>query len=477
MKQCPYLINFSRDKFKEECGVFGVFNHQEAANISYLGLYALQHRGQESAGIVSSDGSSMYRDVGMGHVADVFQIANLRKLRGRAAIGHVRYSTAGESRIANAQPMKISCHRGEIAVCHNGNLVNGGNIRRELEYEGSIFQSTSDTEVILHLIAKSREKDLLDAIVNSLDQISGAFSLVFLLKDKMIAARDPKGFRPLSIGILKGSYVMASETCSFDLIGAKFIRDVEPGEVVTFDEKGMHSFHLPHKGHPAFCIFEYIYFSRPDSIVFDRSVNMVRKRLGIEMAKETGVEADLIVPVPDSGMTAAIGFSEESKIPLDFGLIRNHYVGRTFIEPKQSIRHFGVKVKLNPVKELLKGKRIILIDDSIVRGTTSRKIVTMVREAGAKEVHLRISCAPTIAPCYYGIDTPLRSELIASSHTVPEICQYVRADSLGYLSLEGMFRAVQNAHNEFCTACYSNRYPLDFPKEDFSQMLLFEKPR
>jgi amidophosphoribosyltransferase len=477
MRSCPHSIKLSKDKFKEECGVFGVFNHQEAANITYLGLYALQHRGQESAGIVSSDESSMYRDVEMGHVADVFQIANLRKLRGRMAIGHVRYSTAGESRITNAQPMKISCHRGEIAICHNGNLVNGATIREKLEYEGSIFQSTSDTEVILHLIAKSREKDLLDAMVSSLDQLTGAFSLVFLLKDRMIAARDPKGFRPLSLGTLNGSYVVASESCSFDLIGAKFIRDVEPGEVIIFDKKGMQSFPLTHNVAPAFCIFEYVYFSRPDSIVFGRSVNTVRKNLGVEMAREAGVEADLVVPVPDSGVTAAIGFSEESKIPLDFGLIRNHYVGRTFIEPKQSIRHFGVKVKLNPVKELLKGKRVILIDDSIVRGTTSRKIVTMVREAGAKEVHLRISCAPTIAPCYYGIDTPLRSELIASSHTVPEICKYVRADSLAYLSLKGMFRAVGSGHDEFCTACYSNRYPLDFPHEDVSQMPLFEKPR
>lgn len=476
MRHC-HLFDLSPDKFKDECGVFGIFDHTEAANITYLGLYGLQHRGQESAGIVSCDRDKMYRDVGMGYVAEVFQQSNLKRLKGKAAIGHVRYSTAGESRIANAQPIKISCHRGEITVCHNGNLVNGANIRRELELEGSIFQSTSDTEVILHLIARSREKELLDAIVGSLDQLTGAFSLVFLLKDKMIAARDPRGFRPLSIGLLHDSYVVASETCSFDLIGAKFIRDVEPGEVITFDEHGMQSFRLPHNLNPAFCIFEFIYFSRPDSFLFGRNVNMVRKRLGVEMARETGMDADLIVPVPDSGVSAAIGFSEASKIPLDFGLIRNHYVGRTFIEPKKSIRHFGVKVKLNPVRDLLKGKRIILIDDSIVRGTTSRKIVTMVREAGAKEVHLRISCAPTIAPCYYGIDTPLRSELIASSHSVPEICKYIRADSLGYLSLDGMFQAVGNERNEFCTACYTNKYPVDFPQEDVSQRLLFEKPR
>ncbi len=476
MRHC-HLLDVNIDKFKEECGVFGIFNHPEASNITYLGLYALQHRGQESAGIVSTDGGRMYQDVGMGYVADVFQMANLRRLKGRAAIGHVRYSTAGESRIANAQPIKLSYHRGDIAVSHNGNLVNGVNIRKELELKGSIFQSTSDTEVILHLIARSREKELLDTIVASLDVLTGAFSLVFLFNDRMVAARDPRGFRPLSLGIMNGSYVVASETCCFDLIGAKFLRDVEPGEVITFDEHGIKSFRLQNKLNPAHCIFEYVYFSRPDSFLFGRNVNMVRKRLGVEMAKETGVDADLIVPVPDSGVSAAIGFSEESKIPLDFGLIRNHYVGRTFIEPKQSIRHFGVKVKLNPVRDLLKGKRIILIDDSIVRGTTSRKIVTMVREAGAKKVHLRISCAPTIAPCYYGIDTPLKSELIASSHSVDEICKYVRADSLGYLSLDGMFRAVGSGEAEFCTACYSNKYPVDFPQEDLSQMLLFEKPR
>ncbi|MEW5805788.1 MAG: amidophosphoribosyltransferase [Acidobacteriota bacterium] len=475
--QFDYLSDLSRDKFKEECGVFGIFGHREAANITYLGLYGLQHRGQESAGIVSSDALKLHREVGMGYVAEVFQKANLKRLRGEAAIGHVRYSTAGESKITNAQPIKISCNKGEIALSHNGNLVNGGVIKSELERDGSIFQSTSDTEVILHLIARSKEKDLVDAIVDALNQLTGAFSLAFLTKDKMIAVRDPRGFRPLSIGKLDGSYVVASESCAFDLIGAQFQRDIEPGEIVVFNSNGMKSYRLPHRLEATQCIFEYIYFARPDSFLFGRTVNIVRKRLGVEMARETEVDADLIVPVPDSGVCAASGFSEHSGIPMEFALIRNHYVGRTFIEPKQAIRHFGVKVKLNPVRELLKGKRVILIDDSIVRGTTSRKIVSMVREAGAKEVHLRISCAPTKSPCYYGIDTPLRSELIASSHTIPEICRYVRADSLGYLSLDGMFRAVENGKNEFCTACYTCKYPVDFPQEDVSQLLLFEKPR
>ncbi len=476
MKFCQ-PFDLSSDKFKDECGIFGVFGHEEAATITYLGLYGLQHRGQESAGIVSTDGDDIYRDVGMGYVADVFDRASLRKLKGRAAIGHVRYSTAGESRLSNAQPIRIKCHKGEIAVCHNGNLVNGAIVRNELELNGSIFQSTSDTEVILHLFARSREKNIVDAITDSLDRLTGAFSLAFLTKDALIAVRDPRGFRPLSIATLNGGYVVASETCAFDLVRAKFVRDIEPGEIVVFDKSGMKSYRLPHRLDPKYCIFEYVYFARPDSLLFGRSVNIVRKRLGIEMARETKTDADLIVPVPDSGVYAALGYSAESGIPFELGLIRNHYVGRTFIEPKQAIRHFGVKIKLNAVGELLKGKRIILIDDSIVRGTTSRKIVTMVREAGAKEVHLRISCAPTISPCYYGIDTPLKSELIANSHTVKEICKYVRADSLVYLSLEGMYRAVGNGHDEFCTACYTGKYPVGFPQEDISQFLLFEKPR
>jgi len=469
------LIKTSQDKFKDECGVFGVYNHDEAATITYLGLYGLQHRGQESAGIVSSDGNKLHRDVGMGYVADIFHRATLKRLKGRAAIGHVRYSTAGESKLSNAQPIRITCNRGDIAICHNGNLVNALTVRNHLEFDGSIFQSTSDTEVILHLLARSREKDFVDALVDALSHLTGAFSIAILARDKMIAVRDPRGFRPLSIGMLNGAYVVSSESCSFDLVRAKFLRDVEPGEIVVFDERGMTSSRLPQKQDPAQCIFEYIYFARPDSVLFGRSVNVVRKRLGVEMSRETGVAAELIVPVPDSGMSAALGYSSESGIPLEFGLIRNHYVGRTFIEPRQSIRHFGVKVKLNPVRELLQGKRVILVDDSIVRGTTSRKIVTMVREAGAKEVHLRISCAPTVSPCYYGIDTPLKSELIASSHTVKEICKYVRADSLGYLSLEGMFRAVGNGQDEFCTACYTGKYPVDFPQDEESQFLLFEK--
>jgi len=453
------------DRFHDECGVFGVFHHPEAANLTYLGLHGLQHRGQESAGIVSSSGDRLYEEKGMGQVARIFKKKQLRRLKGDLAIGHVRYSTAGKSSLANAQPLLIDSCKGEIAIAHNGNLVNAYSLRDALEKDGSIFRTNSDTEVVLHLIARSRQADLEAAIVDALKQVQGAYSLVFIARDRIIGVRDPRGFRPLSLGRLGDAHILSSESSAFDLIDAAFVRDVEPGEMVVLSAAGVKSYR-PFPAQPVSqCIFEYVYFSRPDSRVFGRAVHEVRKRLGRELAREQPLEADVVVPVPDSGMYAGLGFSEESRIPLEFGLVRNHYVGRTFIEPRQAIRHFGVKLKLNPVRALIEGKRVVLIDDSIVRGTTSRKIVSMVRSAGAREVHMRISSAPTVGPCHYGVDTPRRSELIASSHTVDEIKRYIRADSLGYLSLEGMYRAVGESQS-FCTACYTNSYPVPFPKEE-----------
>ena len=456
------------------CGIFGIANHADAAGMTYLGLYALQHRGQESTGISSSDGDQVYTHKSMGYVADVFSEDVIRKLKGTHAIGHTRYSTAGDSNEGNAQPIVVKERRfGTVALVHNGNLINAVSLRQDLEQQGAIFQSTSDSEVILHLLARSRANDLLDALRETLSLVKGAFSLLLLTEDALIAVRDPNGFRPLNVGKVSGSYVLASETCAFDLIGATYLREVQPGEIVlirggaaqarqgaaTDDE--LKSIKMRPAPRLAKCVFEHVYFSRPDSIVFGRAVQTSRDRMGHILAQESPVDADVIVPIPDSGVTAAIGYSQQSGIPFAFGLIRNHYVGRTFIEPKTTIRNFGVKVKLNPVKELLAGKRV-LIDDSIVRGTTSRKIVKMVRAAGAKEVHMRISCPPTLSPCFYGIDTPTKKELIASSHTVEEICKYIEADSLAYLSLRGLMRAVGDKGNEFCTACYTGQYPIDF---------------
>ncbi len=453
------------DRFHDECGVFGVFHHPEAANLTYLGLHGLQHRGQESAGIVSSSGERLYEEKGMGQVARIFKKKQLRRLKGDLAIGHVRYATAGRSSLVNAQPLVIDSCKGELGIAHNGNLVNAYSLRDALEKDGSIFRTNSDTEVVLHLIARSRKDDLEAAIVEALKQVQGAYSLIFIARDRIIGVRDPRGFRPLSLGQLGDAQVISSESCAFDFIDAAFVRDVEPGEMVVLSAAGVKSYR-PFPPEPVSqCIFEYVYFSRPDSLVFGRGVHEIRKRLGRELAREKPVEADVIVPVPDSGMYAALGYSEESRIPLEFGLVRNHYVGRTFIEPRQSIRHFGVRLKLNPVRALLQDKRVVLIDDSIVRGTTSRKIVSMVRSAGAREVHMRISSAPTVGPCYYGVDTPRRADLIASSHTVDEIRKHIRADSLGYLSLQGMFRAVGESRS-FCTACYTNQYPVPFPKEE-----------
>ena len=439
--------------------MFAVFGHPEAAKLTYLGLYALQHRGQESAGIVSTDGQRLHSHKAMGHVAEVFNEGVLQDLAGHAAIGHTRYSTAGDTDLKNAQPLSVSCQKGQVALAHNGNLINASSIRRELEARGNIFQTTSDTEVILHYFARSKNSGIPESIADALDRVAGAYSLVMLFNDSVYAIRDPRGFRPLSLGQINGAYVVASETCAFDIISATYLREVEPGEMVILDQRGLTSLRFAPPAQSAQCIFEHVYFSRPDSTVFGRSVQSSREMLGRRLAQEHPVQADLVVPVPDSGVAAAIGYSEASGIPVKFGLIRNHYVGRTFIEPTQAIRDFGVKLKLNPVRSLIEGKRVVLVDDSIIRGTTSRKIVRLVREAGATEVHLRISCPPTVSPCYYGIDTPTKKELIASSHNVEDIRAYVGADTLGYLSLEGMREAVGDKEGRYCLACYTASYP------------------
>ena len=455
------------DKFREECGVFGIFGHAEAARLTYLGLYALQHRGQESAGIVSSDGSQLRAERGMGHVNDVFQEKSLSQLSGRAAVGHVRYSTAGKVSINEAQPFLVKCGFGQIALCHNGNLPDAAESRHRLEMEGAIFSSTSDTEVVLHRIARSRAGNVVDAIVESLKDEEGAFSMLFATPGSVIAVRDPRGFRPLCIGDLDGATVFASETCAFDLIGATYIRDVEPGEIIIVDSRGLRSFYAFEPKRVTHCVFEHVYFSRPDSMVFGRSVNKSRHRMGKQLARECPAEADIVAPVPDSGVAAAIGYAAESGLKFRFALVRNHYVGRTFIEPHSQIRHFGVKIKLNPVRDLIEGKRVVLIDDSIVRGTTSKKIVKMVRDAGATEVHMRISCPPTIAPCYYGVDTPTKEELIAARYSIEEIRRYLDADSLGYLSIKGMLEAVGDpGDTKYCTACYTGDYPTRIGSHD-----------
>ncbi len=455
----------------EECGIFGIFGHPEAANLTYLGLYALQHRGQEGAGICSSDGRQLFLEKSMGLVADIFSEKRLRRLPGYIAIGHNRYSTAGSSILKNVQPIVANFALGSLAIAHNGNLVSAIDLRTSLEEEGAIFQSSSDSEVIVHLIAHSKGDDFYERVTHAIKQISGSFSLLILREKEIIAIRDPYGVRPLSLGVKDGAYVLASETCAFDLIEATYIRDVEPGEVLIINEHGLKSLKIFNSQRNAFCVFELIYFSRPDSNIFGGlNVNEMRKEFGRQLARESHIEADLIIPGADFSGPAALGFSEVSNIPFDFGLIRNHYIGRTFIEPKHSIRHFGVKIKLNPVRKLLEGKRLVVIDDSIVRGTTSKKIVKMLREGGgAKEIHLKICSPPNISPCYYGIDTPTRRELIASSHLIEEIRKYVTADSLSYLSLEGLKKIVPNSHN-FCTACFDSNYPISFPGEHLNQM-------
>jgi amidophosphoribosyltransferase len=458
------------DKFRDECGVVAIYGNPEAEKLAYLGLHALQHRGQESAGIVTSNGMALHMHKAMGLVADIFQEHVLATLRGTLGIGHTRYSTAGDSALLNAQPIMVQSNKGRMALAHNGNLVNAQDIRHRLESQGSIFQTNSDTEVIVHLIALSKEQTLPEAIADALRRVEGAFSLVMISPDRIFAVRDPRGFRPLAMGRIpaqggekQDTIVFASETSAFDLIGASFERDVKPGELVIVGPEGITSRTYAPALAQSSCIFEHVYFSRPDSLVFGRAVQESREELGRQLAREAPAEADIVVPVPDSGVTAAMGYAAESGIPFRFGLIRNHYVGRTFIEPRQSVRDFGVKLKINPVRSLLEGKRVVLIDDSIVRGTTSRKIVRMVRSAGAREVHMRISCPPTVSPCFYGVDTPSKKELIAANKSVEEIREFIGADSLAYLSLPGMKRACGDGEKTtYCTACYTGVYPTNW---------------
>jgi amidophosphoribosyltransferase len=455
------LIQIADDHFHDHCGVFGVFGHPEAAKLTYLGLYALQHRGQESSGIASSDGANLHLHRSLGLVQEVFTPEVIERLPGNAAIGHTRYSTAGDTTLINAQPIAIDFNKGKLALGHNGNLTNALELRRKLEHRAAIFQTTSDTEVIVHLIARSNARNLPGALAEALNQVEGAYSLLLLTTDEMYAIRDPRGFRPLILGRIDGAWVAGSESCAFDLIDAEYVREVEPGEMVRISRSGVESIRFaPEKPHQ-YCIFEHVYFSRPDSVVFGRPVNESRERLGRLLAREYPVAADIVTPVPDSGVPAAIGYAAESGIPFRLGLIRNHYIGRTFIEPEQAIRDFGVKLKLNPVRRMLEGQRVILVDDSIVRGTTSRKIVRMVREAGATEVHMRISCPPTISPCYYGVDTPRREELIASHNSVEQIREFLGADSLAYLSLPALRAAVEDNEGKFCTSCYTGNYPTE----------------
>ena len=454
------------DKFHDECGVVGVYGHPDAANLVYLGLYALQHRGQESAGIAASSNGKMHLEVGMGLVADVFSDARLKKLPGNIAVGHNRYSTTGVSRVKNAQPCLIEYSGGTMAMGHNGNLVNASEIRKELGAAGAIFQSTNDSEVIVHLMAQSRRNSFVDRAVAALSQVKGAYSIVLMSENELVAARDPQGFRPLCLGKLDGAYIVASESCVMDLVEAEFIREIEPGELILINQFGVKSFHPFQKASTKQCVFEHIYFSRPDSYLFGHSVYSTRKLMGKALAREKPVEADVVVPVPDSGVISAMGYSEEAKIPFQMGLIRNHYVGRTFIEPQSQIRNFGVKVKLNAVKPVIEGKRVIIIDDSIVRGTTSKKIVRMLREVGAREVHVRISSPPTTHSCFYGIDTPTKGELIASNMDIDQTCKYLGADSLHYISLEKMLEIFGEQKDDFCAACFDGRYPVDVTGSD-----------
>jgi len=454
------------DKLHEECGVMAIYDHPDAARFTYMGLYALQHRGQESAGIATADGTTVTDIKGMGLVSEIFTDDVLAKLPGNLAIGHTRYSTTGDSALLNAQPISVESTKGLIAIAHNGNLVNLGTARQRLERDGALFQTTSDTEIIVQLIAHSHATTLVDAIADSLSQIEGAFSIVMMTRNRIFAARDPQGFRPLSMGRIRGAegehdtFVFASETCAFDLMRAEYVRDVEPGELVMVSEDGVTSRYYNTGVKHASCIFEHVYFARPDSKIFGRWVQASRDAMGRRLFQESPVDVDLVVPVPDSGVTAALGYAAASGVPFNFGLIRNHYVGRTFIQPEQRVRDFGVRMKLNPVRNLLAGKRVMLIDDSIIRGTTSRKIVRMVRAAGAKEVHLRISCPPTISPCFYGVDTPDKKDLIAANNSVEEICKFIEADSLAYLSLEGLLASCDGGEgNSYCTACYTGHYP------------------
>ena len=454
------------DKNQDKCGVFGIFGHPDAARLTYLGLYSLQHRGQESAGIVISNEKNLNSYKGMGLVSDVFNEDTLKKLQGHLAVGHVRYSTTGSSFLINAQPLLVNYHGGSIAVAHNGNFTNALELRTQLEKSGSIFQSSMDTEVIVHLIANSKKTKFEETIIDAFRKIIGAYSMVLMDTKRLIGIRDPYGFRPLCIGKLGlNTWIITSETCALDLMGAKYVRDVEPGEIVVIDKDGINSFKpFPEKKH-AFCAFEFIYFSRPDSNIFGQNVYAVRKRLGRILAREAPVDVDFIIPVPDSGISAALGFSQESGIPFETGIIRNHYIGRTFIQPHQFMREIGVRVKLNPVREILEGKKIIVVDDSIVRGTSCKKIIGMLYNAGAKEIHLRISSPPSKNPCFYGIDTPQQKELIAANIDLEDIRKYLKVDSLAYLSLDGLKEALSLGKNDFCFACFDGKYPINIPND------------
>jgi len=467
------------DTFHDECGIFGVYNHPEAANLTYLGLYAQQHRGQESAGIVSTDGQNFYTHRGMGLVADIFDKESIRSLKGHSSIGHVRYSTSGESGLRNCQPFAFEYAHGGIALCHNGNIVNAPELRSELEKRGSIFHTTSDTEVVMHLIAKSGEPTMRERVASAVRQLAGGFSLLILVEKRLVGIRDPHGIRPLVLGKLGDNWVLASETCAFDLIGATFVRDLEPGEMVVIEGDRLESMFPMARQKPRFCVFEYVYFARPDSVLEGVNVYQARYGIGRELAKEAPAEADIVVPVPDSGVPPAMGYAEASGLPFQMGLIRNHYVGRTFIEPKQSIRNFGVKLKLNPNRELIAGKRVVLVDDSIVRGTTSRKIVEMVRAAGAREIHMRISSPPTRFPCFYGVDTPDKDKLMANRMSIDDMCRAIGADSLAFVSFEGMYRAVGRSPERHCDACFSGNYPVDIEGKRSPQLSLlkFSNPK
>jgi amidophosphoribosyltransferase len=441
------------------CGIFGIYPHKDAAHLACLGLYALQHRGEESSGIITRNGKKVHLHKALGLVSDVFDEKIIRSLRGELAVGHVRYSTTGSSNIKNTQPFYVRAKIGDIAIAHNGNLINTLSLHRELENKGALFQTSMDSEIIAHLLAHSQNKDFKDTIIWSLSKLEGAYSLVLMLNDILIGARDSFGWRPLCLGKLDEAYVLASETCALDLIGAKYIRDIQPGEIVFIKKDGLESIKPFKKTHHAFCIFEYIYFARPDSNIFEHNVYMTRKRLGAQLAIEFPVEADLVMPIPDSGTYAALGFSEASKIPFEYGMIRNHYIGRTFIQPSQVLRDFHVRIKLNPLKEVLDGKRVMLIEDSIVRGTTSRIRVKTLRLAGAKLIHMRVSCPPLKFPCFYGIDFPTKKELIASKHDIEWVRDFIGADSLEYLSLEGMLNSMPLPKEHFCTACFTGDYP------------------
>lgn len=452
--------------WREECAVFGIWNHPESSRMTYLGLYALQHRGQEASGIVSLYEKQHLEHKGFGLVADVFQESDLDRLKGLASVGHNRYSTTGENERFNIQPLKAVLYNGPVSLAHNGNIVNSAKLRRELQSQGSIFQGTNDTEILLHLVSRNKSNNLVECLKEELPKLQGAFSMVMLSQNSMIGMRDPNGFRPLVLGKLKHeagtAWVLASETCAFDLIGAEFVREIEPGEIFWCDENGAYTamFKQPTDKRP--CVFEYVYFARPDSKVFGKSVYQVRKELGRQLARENPIDADIVIPVPDSGVAAALGYAEVSGLPFELGIIRNHYVGRTFIEPKQSIRNFGVKIKLNPQLEILKDKKVVVVDDSIVRGTTSKKIVGLIRQFGAKEVHMRIAAPPTVSPCYYGVDTPQKSELIAANKSVEEIRRFIDADTLAYVSEKGLIDAAKSEQQQtFCSACFSGIYPTE----------------